>query len=359
MTHIQGAAAFMQTFLRRSTAPSPAIRGLLQLGNTMVRISTLGRAIGLFHALQHGIGERLFWNPTILTRRCACSQFIPCYTSGIPLPRIFYDSIELSNSTVGQYDPYDRPASELTVYVSRFVQMSAQMRGLAFVDGHKTTSHWIQQAILLDARLEEWERQQQGKWRFGKVSGHPTLPAAAAFRNQLHAYEDQWIGRNWNHYRWARILVNEMLLNFVESCPMSSLPLISAARRAHCLSVVKRLAEDILVSVPTHWRHPSLNAEQRRVIQETSGGAGVGAAGIPSLLHQVKVAGCAPGVPYEFWQWAVGVEDAVWSELGMKQARVLSEMMTKHRDRLKLVQPDAILKRGPPAPQFKMEQVAV
>jgi hypothetical protein len=314
MAHIRGAAAFAHKFLAKSTAPTLAVRGLLQLINTM---------------------------------------FIPCQVAGVPLPSIFYESIALSNFKVGQYDPYDRPAKELTVTISRYVHLSAYVRRHTLGDGQKQTSLVIQQALQLDAQLEMWERSQEGKWRFGLLSGHPDLPTDAVFQGQLHTYTDQWIARVWNHYRWARILVNELLLDFVQRCPESSLPLISAAQQARCLHVTRRLVEDLLVSLPTHWRHPSLSEAQRRIIQETSGGAGVGAAGIPSLLHQLKVAACAPAVPLEHWQWALGIMDAVWSEMGMLQARSLGEVMRAHRDKVKLEQPEGILRR---APHYKWEQ---
>jgi hypothetical protein len=266
--------------------------------------------------------------------------------AGAGLPPTFFDWITLSGPQVATADDSDSPASELVLIISRYVHLSAFVQGHALTDGRPRTSSVIRQALQLDAELETWERQQAGKWRFG-ITCDTDLPPAAAFRGQCHVYSDMWVARVWNHYRWARILVNQLVLDFVQRYPASSLPLVSAAHQARCLEVLSRLAEDVLVSVPTHWRHPSLAPAKREMIERTSGGAGVGAAGIPSLLHQIRVAACSPAVPPECLEWSINVLETIWSELGMLQAKTQAEVIKAHRDKVRVEQPEGILKRGP------------
>lgn len=279
------------------------------------------------------------------------AQFIPCHNAGVALPATFFDWIAVSGEVVATSNPQDRAATDLVVVISRYVHLTAFVRAHAFIDGRPKTTSVIRQALMLDGELDSWESRQEGKWLFG-VSPDANLPLEAAFRGQCHTYTDMWVARVWNHYRWARIMVNQMILDFVHRYPASSLAIVSAAQQSRCLATMSRLAEDVLVSIPTHYRHPLLNDEQRRMLERTSGGAGVGAAGVPSMLHQLKVAACAPGVPHEFWAWGLNVLDTVWADLGMLQAKSLAEVMRAHHDKLKIQMPEGILKRGP---HFKRE----
>ena len=59
-----------------------------------------------------------------------------------------------------------------------------------------------------------------------------------------------------------------------------------------------------------------------------------GAFGIPHLTFQLRVAACAPGVPYDVWRWALDTLEAVWAELGMLHAKSLAEVLRGQRDKL-------------------------
>lgn len=138
------------------------------------------------------------------------------------------------------------------------------------------------------------------------------------------------MARIWNYYRWARILVNQMILDLAAKNPTSSHSLINLAATKDRLDTVRLLSRDILASTPSHWRHPLLGDKTPLPVQQ-QGGAGAGAAGIPVLLFHLKVAGCAPGVPLEYWQWSYGVIECIWGDMGMQHAKSMMDAMAVHR----------------------------
>ncbi|KAK3940384.1 white-opaque regulator 1 [Diplogelasinospora grovesii] len=313
--HIMGGAALLRSFIPLHRAPSRGLRALLQL---------------------------------------CFSMFIPCVVVGIPLPEIFFEWITLSEKLVMDQD---KPSLELICTITRFVQLSAYVRGHALSDGRPTTTRIIRELVDLDAQLERWEEQcqiqgqgGQGIWVFAEErcgGGGPSSEGVFFFENCHHMYTDLWTARVWNHYRWARISVDQMLCECVERFPSSSslTLLISATQQQLYLRSISRMARDTLISIPTHWRHPKMDKPHRDCLDRTRGGVGMGAAGVPTLLFQIKVVACAPGVPYSYWSWAVGVLDTIWADTGILQAKALADLLRVHQDKLQQqhILPEAII----------------
>ncbi|CRK13738.1 hypothetical protein BN1723_001998 [Verticillium longisporum] len=186
--------------------------------------------------------------------------------------------------------------------------------------------------LSLDTELGTWADSLEGQWLY-RTEKAPDLPPRAVFRGEYHLYFGVWFARIWNYYRWARILVDQNLLDLINQNPISSLPLVSVARRAQVLDTIRSLARDVLVSTPSHWRHPLLD-DAAQITVESAGGGGSGAAGLPALLFQLKVASCAPGVPKSFWAWALDIIQTIWGDMGMLHARSMMEAMRAHQDAL-------------------------
>lgn len=99
------------------------------------------------------------------------------------------------------------------------------------------------------------------------------------------------------------------------------------AKQQNILATIRRVARDLLVSIPTHYRHPRLERKHRDLIDKTSGGAGIGVAGVPNLLFQIQVAGSAPGVPRHYTAFARNMLETIFADTGMLQARGLAETL--------------------------------
>ncbi|KAG7051607.1 C6 zinc finger domain-containing protein [Colletotrichum scovillei] len=286
--HVMGGAALMRSWCPMPSAPFAGFRALLQL---------------------------------------CYSMFIPLHVAGMPMPPDFYDWVSYGSQL---QLPIDRPSTDLAVLIARFVETSSIIHNHVISDGKPKTASVIQQLLDLDQDLASWESGLEGDWIYRTI--HAThLPPKAVFQCEYHKYHDVWTARIWNYYRWCRILVNQNLLDLTNKNPVSSLSLVSAAAQDEFLNVIRHLARDILISAPTHWRHPALDGPAQITV-ESPGGGGAGSAGLPALLFHLKVAGCAPGVPKDYWEWALGIIQTIWGDMGMLHARSMMEAMRAHED---------------------------
>ncbi|OLN81620.1 White-opaque regulator 1-like protein 2 [Colletotrichum chlorophyti] len=258
------------------------------------------------------------------------SMFIPLHVAGMPMPPDFYDWVSFGSQL---QMPFDRPSTDLAILIAKFVEISSFINNHVISDGKPTAANVLQQLIDLNSDLALWEAGLQGEWTYQTVKASH-LPAKAVFEGEYHLYTDVWTARIWNYYRWARILVNQSLLDLANQNPISSLSLVSAAARDSLLKTVQKLARDTLVSAPTHWRHPVLD-KTAQVLVESPGSGGAGSAGLPALLFHLKVAGCAPSVPKAYWDWSLAVIQTIWGDMGMLHARSMMEAMRAHEDAMR------------------------
>ena len=276
----------------------------------------------------------------LATVQCSIQQLSPEPNVMIPtdpvpsmgeeiLPPAFLDWISLSS---GMVSTPDLPSAELITVLSRFVELSASVRSRLLHDGRPETFDVIRQALGIDRELGEWEARQEGMWAVTeeRMDGG-FFPPDAVFEGCYHVYTDMWTARVWTNYRWARIMVNQLLLESVERFPASSLSLLSTAQQRDSLATIARVSRDTLVSIPTHYRHPRLKPVHREYFDKTKGGAGIGAAQVPTLVFQLKVAGGAPGVPNSYYSWALAMIETIFADTGMIQARRLAELLAKSR----------------------------
>ncbi|CAM1502815.1 Fc.00g075910.m01.CDS01 [Cosmosporella sp. VM-42] len=264
-----------------------------------------------------------------LIQLCYC-MFIPAHLAGIPLAAPFYEWVEFSRSLL---EPADHPATDLGILIAQFVQLSAYVQSHDLGDGLRKATSTLQQLLEADTAFATWERGLGEIWHY-RTEDAEHLPPAAVFEGEYHGYYDMWVARIWAHYRWARILLNQTILDFAGTHPVSSKSLVSGAERNRRLEIIRKHAKDMLVSTPSHWRHPLLD-DKSQVPVEQDGGAGSGAAGLPVLLYQMKVAACAPGIPATYWKWAHGVMECIWGDLGMLHAKFMMEEMEAYRDDLR------------------------
>ncbi|KAL2270292.1 hypothetical protein VTJ83DRAFT_2476 [Remersonia thermophila] len=311
-THVQGGAAILSSFLPRGQGPADGARGLLQLCFSMVAAK-----------------QSSFQYSSLEPNRMIPSSVEP-FCDGT-IPPMFSDWISICERMVTEAD---RPSAQLIGIVARFVQLAALVRTRAHLDGHPDTADVIVRALEIDEELEAWEARQAGLWAVveERVSDPGFFPPAAVLDGCYHVYDNTYIARVWNHQRWTRILANQLLLESVSRFPRSSAPLVPPARQRRALACIARLARDTLVSVPTHYRHPALTEAHGRHLDKTKWGASIGIAGIPTLLFEIKVAACAPGVPAQHRAWALEIVETAYKTTGMFQARVLAEFIRKEMD---------------------------
>lgn len=325
-THVLGGTAMIKSWLPTpdSVLSTPKVtfsglRSLLQMAYTMVR---------------HFIQRQARKVTDIL-------QYIPAYVSGTHVPSSLHDIL---NFCEGMGNPIDVPALDLGRLMTKFVEVSAYVKNHILSDGRPAATSTLKRMLELDNQLLGWTQKLPKVWQYCTEHGEG-LPGDAIFEDEWHVYHDIWVARIWAHYRWARTLLQEMILSLIDSCPSSSLPLVSAGEHQARFELIRQLSRDTLVSTPVFWRHPSLSelGDRKPVQVEHIGGGGSGAAGIPVLVFQLQTAGCAPGVPTSHWEWAAGILQCIFGDMGMIHAKSMRETMITHRDRLHQYTTDSLL----------------
>jgi hypothetical protein len=149
--------------------------------------------------------------------------------------------------------PDDAHATDLAYIVSRFTNVHASIR--CKLQTHSDII--LREALLLDAELEEWDMQLPQSLRY-RLEQHAE-ETAVMFKGVSRRYRDFWTARIYDHYRWCRILVNELLLT--QPGPFSS---EDAAQRSKSLDLISRQAADIRSSVPIKFHKPTLLQEAKQ-----------------------------------------------------------------------------------------------
>ncbi|KAI1772495.1 hypothetical protein F4818DRAFT_444318 [Hypoxylon cercidicola] len=300
-THINGAVAVLRSVLPLPPAPAPAAGGGAYNQNRGA----------------YGILMLLF------------TMLIPYQTTDTPLPSAFFETLKFC-----RYMMHTLPEScacDHAFASARLLQLMAIVDHTVLTDGRPATDDLIQQFLSLEDTFDALEGTHRKAFPYLEKQGD--CPPEAVFHGKWHVYDMIWGARIWSHYRWARILVNQGIAKFITDYPISSSKTISTSRRTQCYATIDRMARDILISTPSHWHHPMLDPQDTLKF-ESNGPGSSGAVGLPSLLWHLMVAGCAPGVPLEYWSWAHNVLQVVWKQLGMQHALALSKIMEEHRAKL-------------------------
>jgi hypothetical protein len=142
----------------------------------------------------------------------------------------------------------DSPACHLVVIVGRFIDLHASIRRGDLSDFEAI----IRKALECEAQLENWEIELPLIWKpmtVTSVGAEENL-----YRDQYQVYRDLWRCRIWNHYRWTRILANELILTHLVK--LSPLPLEYGGGYDIAVRITQKMAIEICDSVATQlFRH--------------------------------------------------------------------------------------------------------
>ncbi|KAI0393599.1 hypothetical protein F5Y17DRAFT_466779 [Xylariaceae sp. FL0594] len=266
------------------------------------------------------------------------SMFIPAQMTATPLPTGFYECLKICKQLL-EHNP-EACVVDLAFTIARLLHLLLYSeQHTIFIDRRPETADLIQRFLELESVFDRAEKSLQASYPFVEQQEPLADPqkgplgaalTSALFRGKWHAYSDIWGARIWNHFRWASLLFGESVINLALKYPLSSARLFPPPRKVRCYATIERIAEDMLISTPSHWHHPSLDDATAKKY-EAPGQGGAGAAGLPTLLWHLKVAGCAPNVPPDVWEWSYNVLQVVWKSMGMQHALSVAEAMEDHR----------------------------
>ncbi|KAI1267286.1 hypothetical protein F5Y18DRAFT_334415 [Xylariaceae sp. FL1019] len=289
-THINGAIALLRSLLPIPDAPYGGARGVLQL---------------------------MF------------SMLIPSHMADMPLSPGYFECLKACKQQLeGSPDQYN---VDLCTAIARLMHLLLPVDETAIIDDRPATDDRIQQFLEVERTFDCLDDGLRGVFPFSEHRMESSSPAI--FKGRWHKYHEIWRARVWNHFRWARLLLLGRIVEFTSKYPRSSARVIAAPHIARYYGIIQKTAEDILISVPSHWHHPALdNATANRLAAPGQGGTG--AAGLPTLLWHLVAAGNAPNVHPDVWDFAHNTLQVVWKDMGMGHALALAEMMEDHRTKL-------------------------
>ncbi|KXJ97716.1 hypothetical protein Micbo1qcDRAFT_230297 [Microdochium bolleyi] len=255
------------------------------------------------------------------------SLFIPSQMTEAPLAPAFFECLKVCQDNL-EGSP-ERVCVDLAMTIARLVQLSSILVKQRLSDESIEVEAHMRQLLALRAACDRLEKRLWETYPYA-VKQIDSLPAIAVYHDTYHAYTEIWSARIWNHFRWARILILEILLRLSDDFPILGSRSVPVADRIDLLATIKRMSTDLLVSTPSHWHHPVLDKPTAKMMEAPSKG-GTGAVGLPTLLWHLKVAACAQGVEDEAYDWVYNVMQVVWKDMGMQHARLIAGFMDEHK----------------------------
>lgn len=196
------------------------------------------------------------------------------------------------------------PAVKLIDILVRYMRFDASLRQQS-----PGTKAIISSALMFEAELRDWEATLPETWAYAvqKSDTHHRT-----FYGEYHVYKDGWVSRVFNHYRWTRLLFNEMIV-----CKISSLSQPTPgdiAQRQRSLETISSMAIGICTGAASH------EAISQRGVTADNPSHLPPLNGIFMMLFPLAVAGGAAGVPDHVHNWVVGTLEQIGCTMGIQRA---------------------------------------
>jgi hypothetical protein len=240
--------------------------------------------------------------------------YIKCFQMELPpSPEL----VELSTLISRNPNTDDTTASAAIEIMIRFIDLHASVRGGELTDPNQI----ILQVLLLETEYEEWERELPAEWSF--TTEQAEEPDNAHFDGKYHMYSDIWYARMLNHYRWVRILLNELLLLHMARLPHLTTGHLAQKRKS--LAIINAMATDICRSIPSHFRrYANLSASEKLPPRMS---------GIFLMIWPLAVAGAAIGVSESLYDWVISRLEIISNQLGVRSASTMIERTKMCREK--------------------------
>lgn len=212
--------------------------------------------------------------------------------------------------------------SNLISILIRLVRLSATLRDPSCSVNAKDV---VEAALGINRDLDSWEAGLvDDDWSFVTKSFDQPL---GLYEGKYHVYNNVWASRVLNHYRYARILVNEVLYTYTLELETPANSHFLQRQQHSALTTISRVATEICISVPSHctlFGHSfgSLSTEQPDAPPLN---------GVFVLIFSLIIAGSAIGVSYELHEWVLKVLQTIDSSMGIRHAAELIPLMQRMR----------------------------
>jgi len=218
---------------------------------------------------------------------------------------------------------------ELTHLIVRLVNFRANVKNQVLIDSTEILSV----AHELDLELTTWAHNLSPSWSYQTVTCRDDCffrvsecDKLRPYNGRYHVYRDLWMCNIWNNYRYARILVNEIILSQLQSQASRSTTLsYSRLFRDHCRSVrdaARGAAEDICYTAPCQLGVMPLENDETQCPsgpQSSIGGY--------ALLWPLYIATIIDGNLHPLSRWVADCYRVIARNMGIDQAVALAMLL--------------------------------
>lgn len=227
--------------------------------------------------------------------------FIVKYFSNTSTPP---DSLNWSPDVMGSVPLELLPAVNLVDILIRFMHFDASLRQQS-----SNSRSIIDSALMFEDELRKWEASLPESWTFS-VQESDTYQGT--FYGKYHVYKDPWVSRIFNHYRWARLLANEIVLSTISSLRRPTPE--ELIQRQNSLETISCMALKICMGVASH------EAISQRGLATDDPSHVPPLNGIFMMLFPLAVAGGAAGIPDHVHDWVIGTLEQIGRSMGIQRA---------------------------------------
>ncbi|MCJ1474839.1 hypothetical protein MMC13_003499 [Lambiella insularis] len=213
------------------------------------------------------------------------------------------------------------PASSLAEIIFQYVRLRQSINKREVTD--LTTI--VFKLLAIDADLANWAADLPPDWRFFPITRNDDLEDF--FEGQAYVYKDFKTNLIWSHFRTCRLLVIDVLLDYLSALPAPSSVTSSLDRdtqRQLCLSVSSQLSREICLSIPHHRSGYYGQTERLR-------GLSPAVASSFTLLSPLKVAAGTRGASDALCAWATRLLYKLGRTMGIKLALVMVQRVKEQR----------------------------
>jgi hypothetical protein len=187
--------------------------------------------------------------------------------------------------------------------------------------------------LAMDREFSEWAASAPNHYLYRKVK--VAGPNRAVFSDYYYNYPNVWVAATWNHYNCTRILVQNMIHEYlirfrqdpeVYSREMEKFSPSDRERILASKSTIQELSSDICASVPYHFDYRDCQSSHASIDSPPMAASGT------ILLWPLFTAAASGLVPDEMCLWIVQRLRLIAEFMGIRQAAALAGVLQLKKD---------------------------
>lgn len=226
-------------------------------------------------------------------------------------------------------EPKDLVGNKLIMIIAHLSNLRADVHAKVMTNPEEI----LDAACAIEASLIAWSANVPPEYLYTKrtftspnVSFAHHCRGVPPYNNEYHVYPSVWASSSWNHYRCARILVDEMIIShFNKLSPTSPTAYLTPEFRLYVISLramINELGADICRSVPFH-----LGACNSDIIPGMAKLPQVSYVSGLMLLWPLFMAGVIEGPIHPMRRWVMHCLNMIGNLMGLDQALALMDFL--------------------------------